>query len=407
MNHPEVKAHGLDGQLVNPDWPVLQLDEVDRLFRRFPHAQKAARILSYSPRPFSAASIVETPHGKIFVKRHHLSVRGKESLHEEHRWLAYLSRRTPLVKRPLEDESGETVVTTGEWTYEVHPHGDGVDVYEQAQSWTPFFCVAHARNAGRALAKLHAASAGYDAPARNVAALVTSFQVFAGADPWPQLTHYVEQRPALRAYLANRDWLRESREVFQPLSNRLRPFLPVFQPLWTHNDFHASNLLWSNASPQAEVTDIFDMGLADRTNAIHDMATAIERNGVEWLEIENPARDPFHLEQIDALLTGYEELRPFSREEAEALVALLPLVHAEFALSEADYFCGVLNSEGKTELAFSGYFLGHARWYATDAGKRLLHHLQNWAEAHPRKTAINPIPLPVEVAPTVSEDVGK
>ena len=382
MKRDEVKAHGLDGQLVHPDWPVLQLGEVDRLLRRFPQVRKAERILSYSPRPFSAASIVQTPRGKVFVKRHHRTVRDRNSLLEEHLWLAYLSERCALVKKPLADVSGETVVTSGDWTYEVHSHGEGLDVYEQAQSWTPFLSVEHARNAGRALARLHAASVGYSVPARRAATLVTSFEIFAGDNPWPKLMRYVEDRPALHAYLAKRDWFCEAQETFLPRHSILRPFLGVFEPLWTHNDFHGSNLLWSSSSPEAEVTSIFDVGLANRTNAIHDVATAVERNGVEWLQIHDASRDPLQLEQIDALLSGYEELHPFSRQEAETLVALLSLVHAEFALSEADYLLRVLKSEEKADLAYVGYFLGHARWFDTDTGKRLLEHLQIWAERH-------------------------
>jgi Ser/Thr protein kinase RdoA (MazF antagonist) len=388
MNRDDVKAHGLDGQLVNPDWPALTLEEVDQLLRRFPQARKAERILFYSPRPFSAASIVETPQGKVFVKRHHRSVRERDSLSEEHRWLTYLSQRTTLVKKPLEDLSGETAITTDDWTYEVHPQGDGLDVYSEAQSWTPFLSVTHASNAGRALATLHAASAGYNAPARQAAPLVTSFQIFASENPWPALTRYVEDRPALHAYLAKRDWMQETQRTFQPFHDRLRRFLPMFEPLWSHNDFHASNLLWSDLSPEAEVTDIFDMGLADRTNRIHDIATAIERNGVEWLQIHDPSRDPFHLPQIDALLNGYEQLHPLSREEAEALVAFLPLVHAEFALSEADYFLRALKSEEKADLAYVGYFLEHARWFESDPGKRLLIHLQAWADTHQSATQL-------------------
>jgi Ser/Thr protein kinase RdoA (MazF antagonist) len=387
----EVKAHGLEGNLVEPDWPALKLDELDGLLRRFPQAQKAERILSFSPRPFSAASVVETPLGNVFVKRHHRAVRERDALLEEHRWLNYLSRRDTLVKKPLEDRSGETAVEIGEWTYEVHPMGDGLDLYETAQSWTPFLSVGHARHAGQALARLHAASAGYDAPARKAGTLVTSFKVFSRDDPWPELKRYAEERPTLHGYLAKRDWLVETQETFLPLHKRLRKFLRVFQPLWTHNDFHASNLFWSDASPEAEVTDIIDVGLADCTNALHDIATAIERNGVEWLQIHDASRDPLHLEQIDALLNGYEEMHPLSREEAEAVVALLPLVHAEFALSEADYFLRVLQSQEKADLAYIGYFLGHARWFNSGPGKRLLSHLQSWAESHPGIAESNPM----------------
>ena len=398
MKHGEVKAHGLDGNWVAPDWPVLRLDEVDLLLRRFPQARRAERIVSFSPRPISAASVVEGPECKVFVKRHHRTVRDREALLEEHRWLAYLSGRDALVKRPLEDGSGETAVTIGDWTYEVHPVGEGLDLYVEAQSWTPFKSVGHARNAGRALGRLHAASAGYDGPPRKASPLVTSFRIFSSHDPWPALARYAEERPELHAYLAKRDWMREVQETFLALHCRLRGFLPVFRPLWTHNDFHASNLFWSDASAEADVTDIIDVGLADRTTAIHDVATAIERNGVEWLKIHDASRDPFHMEQIDALLAGYEDLHPFSREEAESLVALLPLVHAEFALSEADYFLRALKSEEKADLAYSGYLLGHARWFGSSAGKRLLNHLQNWAEAHPRA---------LQNGPVVSEELGR
>jgi Ser/Thr protein kinase RdoA (MazF antagonist) len=382
VRHDNVKAHGLDGQLVQPDWPILRLDEVDQLLRSFPQAQGAQRILSYSPRPFSAASIVQTPTGKVFVKRHHHSVRDRHSLLEEHRWLDHLSQRTALVKKPLQDHQGESAITRDVWTYEVHPHGDGRDVYAEAQSWTPFVSSAHARHAGRALAELHRASAGYDAPVRGPAPLITSFQVFAQADPWPALREYVEQRPGLHSYLSRRNWLSETQQMFGPLHEKLRPYLSSFQPLWTHNDFHASNLLWSDDSPNAHVTDIIDMGLADRTNAIHDVATAIERNGVEWLQIHDPSRDPLHLQQIDRLLQGYEESHPFSREEADALVVLLPLVHAEFALSEVHYFFGVLKSQDKADVAYLEYFLGHARWFGSDRGKQLLDYLHAWAAMH-------------------------
>jgi Ser/Thr protein kinase RdoA (MazF antagonist) len=382
MRRNDVKAHGLDGQLVQPDWPVLRLEEVDQLLRSFPQAQGAQRILSYSPRPFSAASIVQTPAGKVFVKRHHHSVRDRHSLLEEHRWLAHLSRRTALLKKPLQDQQGESAIIRDGWAYEVHPHGDGRDLYKEAQSWTPFLSSAQARHAGRALAELHRASVGYDAPARDPAPLVTSFRIFAQRDPWPALQKYVELRPGLQSYLAQRDWLSETQETFGPLHEKLRPYLPAFQPLWTHNDFHASNLLWSDESPEAHVTDIFDMGLADRTTAIHDVATAIERNGVEWLRIHDASRDPLHLQQIDALLQGYEESHPFSHDEAEALLALLPLVHAEFALSEVHYFFGILKSQEKADVAYLEYFLGHARWFGRDSGKQLQDHLHAWADAH-------------------------
>jgi Ser/Thr protein kinase RdoA (MazF antagonist) len=373
------KVHGLDGTFVPPDWPYLTLQEVDQLLRRFPAAEKADALLTFSPRPFSAASVVSTPHGKVFVKRHHVSVRSETDLLEEHSLLEYLHQRDPIVVAPLADTRGKTVISASEWTYEVHPFAPGVDVYEEAHSWTPFLSAVHARNAGRAMARLHAASSGYLAAARKTPTLITSFTIFAQENPWPQLDRYVNERPKLHEYLNNFDWRNEIQQASAAFHHNLRPYLSSFQPLWAHNDVHASNLFWSDTSPQAEVSAIIDFGLADRTNAVHDIATAIERNAIRWLEIETHA-DLVHYEHIDAFLAGYESVQPLSRAEANAISALLPLVHVEFALSETDYFIRILNSPDKAEVAYKTFLLGHANWFSTEAGKRLLEHLSRWAK---------------------------
>jgi Ser/Thr protein kinase RdoA (MazF antagonist) len=382
------KVHGLDGSFVQPDWPYLTLQEVDQLLRGFPAAEKAQALLTYSPRPFSAASVVSTPHGKVFVKRHHVSVRSETDLLEEHHLLEYLHRRDPIVVAPLADAAGKTVSSTSEWTYEVHPFAPGVDVYEEAHSWTPFLGGTHARNAGRALARLHAASSGYTAAARRTPTLVTSFTIFAQENPWPQLASYVDERPKLHEYLNNYDWRNEIQLASAAFHGNLRPYLSSFQPLWTHNDFHASNLFWSDATPQAEVSAIIDFGLADRTNAIHDIAAAIERNAIRWLEIDTPA-EVVHYQHIDAFLAGYESVRALSQPEASAIGALLPLVHAEFALSETDYFIRILNSPEKADVAYKTFLLGHANWFSAEAGKRLMDHLSRWANEKPPEARKN------------------
>ncbi len=376
----DLKVHGLINDWTEPDWPFLTLAEVNALLRSFPSAGGADRILSYSPRPFSAASIVETPRGRVFVKRHHHAVRDRDGLLEEHRLLQHLHARGGIVPAVLENDAGETAIATDQWTYEVHSVADGIDLYEQELSWTPFHSTEHARAAGRALAGLHGAIADYDAPPRRTPSLVTSFHIFAAQEPWPRLEEFVASRPELAKYLAARDWQASTQATLLPFHAKLRPLLASLRPSWTHNDFHASNLFWSSPTPGAEVRAIIDFGLADRTTAVHDLATAIERNGVRWLSLDGQFDEVVRLDHILSLLYGYEEIRPLTAAEAQALVALLPLVHAEFALSEADYFLRVLHSESKAALAWDGYFLGHAAWFRGENGLRLLDHLEAWAE---------------------------
>ncbi|HEY6490967.1 MAG: phosphotransferase [Terracidiphilus sp.] len=378
-------AHGMDGSLVEPDWPPLLLDEVRTLLRQFPGCAEPIEILSSSPRPFSAASVVSTRGGRVFVKRHARAVRDHKGLLEEHRFLRHLWAQGAAVPCVLATFSGETAIEDGDWTYEVHETPEGIDAYEDAISWTPFRSVGHAGAAGKALARLHDAARGFAAPGRTVRPLVAGFTIFASDDPAPAMERYVAARPALAADAATRRACDAALDLLAPFHAELLPHLPALAPLWTHNDLHPSNLFWSDSSEDAQATAIIDFGLANRTNAVHDLAIAIERSIVEWLVLVNdpshPDDVPVHFDHLEALLNGYEQVRPLSEGEALALAPMTALCHAEFALTEADYFLGVLHAPEKVPMATDGYLVGHAQWFASARGHSLLDALRQWAEA--------------------------
>lgn len=377
------KAHGMDGTLVEPDWAPLTMPEVRKLLSQFPGCGEPVEILTRSPRPFSAASLVSAARGRVFIKRHHRSVRDRDGLLEEHRFLQHLHAHRAAVPRVFSSASDETATEAGDWTYEVHEAPEGVDLYAEALSWTPFRSTGHAHSAGRALGRLHSAAEGFDAPQRKPQPLVASFSIFAAADPAAQLQHFFDEHPALARSVPVRDDANEALALLAPFHAELQPLLPALAPLWTHNDLHASNLLWSDASHRAHAATIIDFGLSDRTNAVHDIAHAIERNIVEWLAlVDDPAhRDevPVHIDHLRALLDGYESIRPLSDAEAKALAPMAAVCHAEFALSEADYYLGVLHSPERAAMAHNGWLAGHARWFRSGAGERLLNELRQWA----------------------------
>ncbi len=375
-------AHGLDGSLVEPDWPPLTLGEVRALLSLFPGCGEPIEILSVSPRPFSAASVVTTKSGLVFIKRHHRSVRDREGFLEEHRFMQHLLEHGAPVPRVFAASSGETAIESGEWTFEVHEVPAGADIYEDALSWTPFRSTAHARSAGKALARLHLASQGFDTPRRKTQPLVAGFTIFASQEPSAAMESYLAARPALAENADAREGCKEAIELLAPFYSELRPLLPALKPLWTHNDLHASNLLWSDASDDARAVAVIDFGLADRTNSVHDLAQAIERNIVGWLDLmEDSARAEVrvHFDHLEALLDGYEQVRPLSEEEAAALAPMTALCHVEFALTEADYFMGVLHSEEKTKIASIDYLAGHARWFRGAGGRKLLDAIERLA----------------------------
>ena len=384
------RAHGMDGTLVEADWPPLTLAEVRALLADFPNCSEPIEILSVSPRPFSAASVVTTGSGRVFIKRHHRSVRDRDGLHEEHRFMKHLLEHGAPVPGVYAASSGETAIESGDWTFEVHEVPTGADIYEDALSWTPFRSIAHARSAGEALARLHMAAQGFDAPRRKTQPLVAGFTIFAAEDPKVAMESYLEARSALAHAAVTRASCDEALELLAPFHAELLPLLPALKSLWTHNDLHASNLLWSDASDDAQAVAIIDFGLADRTNAVHDLAQAIERNIVEWLELMKDSTRgedvPVHVDHLHALLDGYEQVRPLTDAEVAALAPMTALCHAEFALTEADYFLGVLHSEDEARVALIDYLIGHARWFRGAGDHKLLDAIRRWDGTRKRQS---------------------
>ncbi|NYI08272.1 phosphotransferase [Allostreptomyces psammosilenae] len=391
-----------------------------------PAGTPAARVSWRSPRPLSAAAIVHldggdgAPERRLFVKRHHVTVRTTASLAAEHRFMAHLRRHglpvaevlppsAPAQTGPAEAgpaqtgpaEAGPaktsstgpgptgTALADGPWTYEVHTVLPGHDLYRDRFSWTPFHSPAHARAAGAALARLHLAAASFTAPARAPQPLLVSHEVFSAADPRTALDRFAAARPALAAFLAEHpDRYDRLAAAHLPHHRRLMRVaggpaglarLPV---LWGHGDWHPTNLLWSRPDDDAEVSGILDFGLANASTAVHDIATALERFAVEWLrrdELPGPAAIRF--EQVDAFLDGYERLRPLTEYESRLLPELVPLTHGDYALSEIDYFTGVLADRAHAETSWERYFVEHAAWFSGD-GAALTEHLRERAARH-------------------------
>ena len=194
------------------------------------------------------------------------------------------------------------------------------------------------------------------------------------------MSRYVAARPSLAIYPAAERHAEQALALLEPFHQELRPHLRALAPSWTHNDLHASNILWTS-DPEPRAATIIDFGLADRTNAVHDLAQTIERNIVDWLALHPSSRAAalhVDLPALHALLDGYESLRPLADAEAAALAPMTALCHAEFALSEADYFLGVLHSEPRALIALNDYLVGHARWFHSESGSALLAEIRRW-----------------------------
>ncbi len=361
------RVQGLNNDEVPADWPAIAPHEIAWLAGRFAQLRGATAAQWHSPRPLSAAALVETAAGRVFVKRHHHSVRDAATLGEEHRFIAHLAAAGVPVVQVLRDHDGATAVEHDGWTYELHTPGNGEDLYRDTVSWTPLTNVAQARDAGRMLARLHQAATRYHAPQRGTHLLVARDDLIRSHDPIAVLKADLDNRPGLARYLARIPWEEQLRGIVLPWHAGLAERLRDEPRLWAHNDWHVSNLLWQGDT----VSTVLDFGLASPTSALFDLATAIERNAVAWLELERGAQ-AVRIDVALALLDGYRQLLPLSAARMHLLADLLPVVHLDFALSEVEYFEGVTGSTANADVAWQPFLLGHAQWFGSAEGQALL-----------------------------------
>ena len=363
--------HGWDSDQIALYRPRLEGADVAAVLARFPELHGPAQILWRSPRPFSAVARVRTPAGEVFVKRQHQRVRTPAALGEEHALLQHLRSRAIPVPRVLADAAGMTAIPAGEWVYEVHAPAGGLDLYRDTPSWTPLRQLGHARHAGRMLARLHRAAADFDARQRSATLLVARDDALRAPDLHAAIEAQTAWRPGLAAYLAGRDGWREELAPLAARHRSLQPRLAGLPRLWTHGDWHVSNLCWAGSDADAEVAAVLDFGLCAPTFALYDLATAIERNAVAWLQLER-GMDAAHPDTARALVGGYAEVLPLTDAERVLLADLLPLVQIDFALSEIDYYQGEFGARTQADQAWEGFLLAHAAWFETAPGLALL-----------------------------------
>jgi Ser/Thr protein kinase RdoA (MazF antagonist) len=377
---PDGLVHGMGRELVEADWPALTDAEVAAVLPRFvlpEHASAKPTVVWRSPRPMSAAAIVTAGHDSVFVKRSHVAVRSAAQLGVEHAFADWLRSRRQPVPAVLRTRSGDTVVRAGDFVYEVHETANGVDLYRDAISWSPFTSLGHCRSAGYALARFHRAATHFALPPRQPSVLMSSISVIAATDPEAELGRLLLARPGLARAAAGRPLATDFTRHLLPAIRRASPLLALLPPQWGHGDWHGSNLTWSSTSRRAAVTGVLDLGLANRTFAVHDLAIALERSTIDWLELAKAGSVEADLAAVDAFIDGYEGCRQLDELERAALVEVLPIAHLEYALSELEYFEEIVASDAAADLAYNGYLVGHARWFEGSAGSELLEHLRH------------------------------
>lgn len=412
MTYPE------DYTVIQPVWPPFGTDEALPVMARFGGFPEAT-VTSQSIRMMSCAVTVSTPKGPFFLKRYHRSVMSAPELRARHRAVNLL--------RDVEDghaltvtgfhltPDGDSVVEAGEWLYELNDFAPGEDRYRGRYSWNAPDSLGEAESLGRALAIIHlrAEATAERAPADpgpgffqsrcDLAMGQVSVKDYLAARP--MLTEWAGAYAASDTYAARGNRAASTpvneagsadsgsddaagpevggadlrAEVEAALAWRTPDIALAYASLprlWIHGDGHCSNMMYAGE----EVCAVFDFGLCTVSTAVADLAIALERNTLLWLDILEGNADAYRMDTARSILRGYQALRPLGPGEAALLPHIMRAVHIDPALEWIPYHL-ISGRPSNAEWALETFFRGHTAWFTTEAGRRYLDELAAAIEA--------------------------
>ncbi|MDO4665857.1 MAG: phosphotransferase [Actinomycetaceae bacterium] len=333
---------------------------------------ETVRILATSHRPMAAAALVDLGSRAVFMKRYPVDMVSVRELQAKHAFVNTLAKTFPAAKMLTFADGGTTFVTDGN-IYEVSERAVGEDRYKNVRSWQPPNSVEDARELGHTAAKLRLAAANiptsHQEPTSFSSPFELAFRICEGATA---VREWVRQRPVISAYLHQRglDFWADLQNMVK-FSEQIQP-LRAAKPQWSHGDLHVSNTFWDGG----HISTVIDFGLATVNPPLADLAIAIERHSIDWVQI-SAGRNPRSgwPDAAKAILEGYCSQCPLGDEEEDALSALVALSGMEFDLMMVEY-AAKIPDPALADWAYNIGFLQHNQWFCSDAGTEYLHFLR-------------------------------
>lgn len=384
MTYPE------DYTIIEPVWPPFGADEALPVMARF--ALPEARVTSQSIRMMSCAVTLSTPRGPFFLKRYHRSVMSAPELRARHQAVNLLrdvedGHALTVTGFPLTPD-GDSVIEDGEWLYELNDFAPGEDRYRGRYSWNAPNSLGEAESLGRTLALLHlrAEAIAHLAPADPGPGFFQSRCDLAMGQV--SVEDYLAARPMLTEWAADMatdetaasveggsgaSGLDLAAEIEAALAWRTPEITRTYAALprlWIHGDGHCSNMMYAGE----EVCALFDFGLSTVSTAVADLAIALERNTLLWLDILGGKPDAYRMDMTEAILRGYQAMRPLTFLEAALLPHIMRAVHIDPALDWIPYHL-ISGRPSNAKWALETFFRGHTTWFTTEDGRRYLDEL--------------------------------
>lgn len=346
-----------DLKVVDQFWPDLTESELSEWLSHFPMAGSFQRVIKPGGRPLASSAVVETTNGVFFVKRRPKSSRTHAGLKAEHAFISHLRESAIATPNVLTTQAGQSFLELPDAWIEAQESAAGEDLYAGRHTWQPFLNPSHGVALGRMLRQLHTASGSFQAP--NVEDLGAPSGLFVMAE---RSLRAIGERPLLRPFLERRPCWLEELQVVAPFAEQVGRWLQKAPRVWCHGDPQANNCFWANDG----VASVIDFHLSAPNPPLYDLAVALDRNCLLWLDILAGNDEAVDWSSIEALLMGYG---PMGEEDANILPDLLAICQLDFSIELLEYYWHVEQSPLKATWCWEAYLIGHTAWHAGEAGQ--------------------------------------
>lgn len=360
-----------DLKVVDAFWPSFTSAELAEICDHFPGLGGFQAELRPGGRPLTRSALIQGGAGLFFVKWRSAQTLGAEGLAAEHQLIRDLRGAGFPTPALIPTTKSDTALAWADGWVEVQACAEGEDRYAGRHTWQPFLSLGDAQAVGRSLARLHHLTGHFPAPAKVDRGCPAATPTLLSG-PFPgQAPSAWSPNPDVQAFLAARPNWQEGMAVLEPGWNDVAAGLRDLPQMWIHGDPQANNHFFQGE----EVAAVIDFHLATVAPSLLDLAIALDRNGLLWLEIMAGNAEAWDEPSLRGLLEGYGPLTP---AEANLLPRLLPLAQIDFALSLLTYYLTIERNEARAAWAWDVFVLGHAQWHVSAPGQRLRSGLTRW-----------------------------
>jgi len=374
-------GHSQKLKVVTPVLLPMELDEIRRVvINHYPDVGEPERKTGDGSRPYSASSLFVSGSGEYFLKKRSRAWRDEDDILWRHSVIDHLVNKNFPTPPLVAGRDGVTLTEEGDYYYELFHRAEGEDVYHDYHSWMPFACSDHAVSAGKTLARLHLALEDFDASGRTRLGTVIDkpmtarFDMALRPDLEDSIGGRINNSSHLSAFFEGRRWQSELLPMLTPFSQDLRSCRKALKPWVTHGDWHGNNLFFDGG----KVSSVIDFHLTDLSFRLYDLAAALDRNCIKWLDIQDGRTDAVRFDLIGLFLEGYNSVFSVGDDELKLLSMLMPIHQLDLAVSNIEYYFGFEKNEARAEWVYQIYLIEHLRFYQLSGGKEIIKFIENY-----------------------------